>query len=202
MKKDLINTLDDFIQNVDAANSICLLIGKRKVDEQHADSLVRLGALLASSTKLLQFRSGNAGGADELFTKGVIAVAPERMHLILSYTVHRKSARGQLKATALDEINLVEEPELVYKTKQVNTKNNSLIEKYTNGSRDRFAIKAAYLLRDSLMLLGSKKMPKATIVIYYDDLSNPLAGGTGHTVRLAINNGIVCLNQTRWMNWL
>ena len=41
----------------------------------------------------LSFRSGNASGADEAFTAGVIKVAPERIQIIAPYAGHRKKQR-------------------------------------------------------------------------------------------------------------
>lgn len=195
-------TLNEFIEKFDNEESICLLIGKRAVGDDYKNRLVALGKLLASATRYTRFRSGNAGGADELFISGVASVAPERVHLFLPYRGHRKRTVGKLEASSLDEIDLLKEPELIYNTKRVNAKNSSLIDKYTSGDRDRFAIKAAYLLRDSLMVLGNKNLPKASVVVYFDDLSTPLSGGTGHTVILAKNNGIPCIDQTNWLNWL
>lgn len=57
-------TFDDFIKQFDIEHSIVLLEGKRDVADQDREKLSALGKLLATHTKHILFRSGNAGGAD------------------------------------------------------------------------------------------------------------------------------------------
>ena len=58
-------------------------------------------------------------------------------------------------------------------------------------SGDRFAIKAAYILRDTIKAIGSNEIAAATVGIFYDDLSNPRCGGTGHTMKICEQNAIL-----------
>ncbi|MBW1660271.1 MAG: hypothetical protein JRJ48_07220, partial [Deltaproteobacteria bacterium] len=57
-------TLDQFIDRYDKEGAVVLLEGKRKVPEDDKEKLIALGRLLASRTKKMIFRSGNAQGAD------------------------------------------------------------------------------------------------------------------------------------------
>ena len=59
-------TLSEFISRFDYANSVVLLEGKRNVLPADAEKLTALGRLLATNTRLMTFRSGNAAGADQL----------------------------------------------------------------------------------------------------------------------------------------
>ena len=71
-------TLKEFIERFDIDNSIVLLEGKRNVLEADKEKLTALGKLLAAKTEKMMFRSGNADGADQLFSDGVTAVNPKK----------------------------------------------------------------------------------------------------------------------------
>ena len=59
-------TLIEFLKEFDKDNSIILLEGKRNVIDEDKEKLKALGRLLASRTKRLLFRSGNAEGSEDL----------------------------------------------------------------------------------------------------------------------------------------
>lgn len=89
--------------------------------------------------------------------------------------------------------------------KKKNNKDNfNLIDRYEKGYRDRLAIKGAYLLRDTLMVVGTKDLdvPKATFAIFYDDFKKPKTGGTGHTMKMCNTLGIPLIDQSIWFDWL
>ena len=109
--------LSDFINAYDFIGSIVLLEGKRKVNPSDKNSLILLGELLATRTKYIKFRSGNAPGADELFCKGVSLVDNKRIELIIPDNKHRRKNRNGIEAVSLDEINLLQEPEIVFQSK-------------------------------------------------------------------------------------
>jgi hypothetical protein len=69
----------EFITRFDNEHSFVLLEGKRTVLDADKAMLTTLGTLLASKTERMTFRSGNADGADQLFSDGVISVNPKRL---------------------------------------------------------------------------------------------------------------------------
>jgi len=194
-------TLQNFIEKYDTDNAIVLLEGKRNVLKEDEQKLIDLGKLLASLTSKMTFRSGNADGADQFFSQGVALINPQRLQVITPYSSHRKKTNLAYDSISLDEINLTEEPEIVYHSKR-HKKTQNLVEKYVAGNRDQFAKKAAYIIRDTVKVLGTQQIKPASFGIFYDDLSKPMDGGTGHTMRVCIENNIPQINQTTWFNWL
>lgn len=193
--------LKDFIKEFDRDNSIVLLEGKRKVREEDKEKLVTLGRMLALKTEKITFRSGNAGGADQYFSEGVSSVDPIRLQVITPYSGHREKSNKAYETFSLDDIDLAREPELVYQSKN-NKKTEKLIDKYVAGDRNKFAIKAAYIIRDTVKVLGADGILPASFGLFYDDLEDPLAGGTGHTMQVCVHNKIPLLDQQTWFNWL
>ena len=100
-------TLNEFIDLYDKEGSIVLLEGKRVVLESDKPKLIALGKLLSIKTSRLLFRSGNASGADQYFSEGVVAVNNQRLQVITPYSGHRKKTNLAYKTFSLDDINLV-----------------------------------------------------------------------------------------------
>jgi hypothetical protein len=194
-------TFLDFINEYDKPGYIVLLEGKREVAASDQKILTELGIMLASFTKFMLFRSGNAAGADHYFSEGVFHVAPDRLQVITPYISHRNKTNPEYASIPLDNVDLMAEPEVVYQSKQ-NKKTANLIDKYVAGARDRFSIKAAYIIRDTVKAIGTTDIPPAKFGIFYDDLSNPMQGGTGHTMDVCKKNDIPVINQTVWLHWL
>ncbi len=194
-------TLQEFIRMYDQKDAIVLLEGKRTVKEEDAPKLVELGKLLASSTAHIIFRSGNAEGADQLFSNGVAPVDPRRLQLITPYTKHRQKSNQAHETIALDQIDIAAEPEVVYQSKW-NKNTAKFIDPFVSGEKNRFTIKAAYIIRDTIKAIGTKEIKPATFGIFYDDLENPMTGGTGHTMQVCARNGIPIINQSVWFGWL
>jgi hypothetical protein len=66
----------------------------------------------------------------------------------------------------------------------------------------RLAAKAAYLIRDTMKVMGySEEFGSPICGLFYVDLSDPEAGGTGHTNRVCRQHGIPVAFQDSWMNW-
>ena len=193
-------SLSEFIEKYDKEGSIVLLEGKRNVLESDQALLVKLGKVIKEKTSHLQFRSGNADGSDLFFSQGVASVDNSRLQVITPYSGHRQKYNQAYETIALDELQLAAEDKVIYQTKT--TKTGKLIDSYVNGNRDRFSIKAAYLIRDTVKAIGTKDIPTATFGIFYDDLENPLSGGTGHTMKVCQQNDIPIIDQQTWMNWL
>lgn len=194
-------TLKDFIKQYDKDNSIILLEGKRNVLEKDKEKLVSLGKLLTSATSKMIFRSGNADGADYYFSIGVSAVDKSRLQVITPYTGHRQKSNQAYDTISLDEINIAAEPEVVYQSKS-NKKTEKLIDQYVSGERDRYSIKAAYIIRDTIKAIGTEEIKPATFGIFYDDLDKPKEGGTGHTMKVCEQNNIPIIDQKIWFKWL
>ena len=194
-------TLQDFISNFDKENTIILLEGKREVPDTDKEKLISLGKLLAQNTKFMKFRSGNADGSDYLFSSGVSSVDPGRLQVITPYKDHRKKYNQATETISLDQIDLALEPEVAYLSKK-NNKTKHLIDPYLAGEKNQYIMKAAYIIRDTIKVTGTKKIPPAAFGIFYDDLKNPRSGGTGHTMNICKINKIPHVDQTVWFEWL
>lgn len=194
-------TLKDFINQFDKTNSIVLLEGKRNVLETDKEKLVSLGKLLASETSHIKFRSGNADGADYFFSVGVASVDSARLEVITPYKGHRQKTNLAYDTISLDEINIAAEPDVINYSKN-NKKTDKLVEKYVAGARDKYSIKAAYIIRDTIKAIGTDNIKPASFGIFYDDLDHPKEGGTGHTMNVCEENNIPIIDQRTWFNWL
>ncbi|MEJ7626161.1 MAG: hypothetical protein WKF35_04820 [Ferruginibacter sp.] len=194
-------TLKDFIRKFDKENAIVLLEGKRVVLDSDTDQLIQLGKTLATKTKKMKFRSGNADGADYYFSLGVNSIDKSRLQVITPYSGHRQKTNQAYDTISLDEINVAAEPEVVYHSKS-NKKTEKLVDQYISGARDRYSIKAAYIIRDTIKAIGTDKIKPAIFGIFYDTLDNPKAGGTGHTMKVCEQNNIPIIDQSIWFKWL
>ncbi len=194
-------TLKEFIKQFDKPNSIVLLEGKRDVIDADKEKLTALGRLLASTTKNIIFRSGNAEGSDQLFSDGVTSVNNKRLQVITPYSGHRDKTNQAYETISLDEIDIAAEPEVVYQSKS-NKKTEKLIDKFVSGDKNRYTIKAAYIIRDTIKAIGTEEIKPATFGIFYDDLEDPMAGGTGHTMNVCKQNNISIIDQKIWFKWL
>ena len=195
-------TSSDFFAKFNQENIIILLEGKRNILEIDKDKLVQLGKFLASNLPYAKFRSGNADGADFYFSQGVLQVTKDRLQVITPYDNHRQKSNNAYETISLDQIDLANEPEVVYQSKS-NKKTKSLIDKYVGGAKDRFAIKAAYIIRDTVKVTGTNSgIPPVNFAFFYDDEQNPRTGGTGHTMEVCDINKVPYLTQCTWENWI
>lgn len=198
---DTTMTSKEFIKQFDKDNSIILLEGKRIVLEADKEKLTALGKLLASKTSRITFRSGNAEGSDQLFSDGVTSVDNKKLQVITPYSGHRQKTNQAYDTISLDNINIAAEPSVVYQSKN-NKKTEKLIDQFVSGDKNRFTIKAAYIIRDTIKAIGTKEIKPATFGIFYDDLDNPMTGGTGHTMNVCEENDIPIIDQKVWFKWL
>ena len=194
-------TFDEFIKQYDFENSIVLLEGKRNVPDEDKGKLIELANLLVAKTSKMIFRSGNAEGSDQLFSDPISLVDNKRLQVITPYSGHRQKSNQAYKTYSLDNINLAAEPEVIYHSKS-NKKTEKLIDQYVSGNNNRYTIKAAYIIRDTIKAIGTDEIKPATFGIFYDDLTNPKTGGTGHTMNVCLENNIPIVDQTTWFNWL
>jgi len=201
ISNDTTMTLKEFIKQFDKTNSVVLLEGKRNVREADKEKLTALGRLLASKTKRMIFRSGNAEGSDQLFSDGVTAVDNKRLQVITPFSGHRQKTNQAYYTISLDDINIAAEPEVVYQSKR-NKKTEKLIDPFVSGNKNRYTIKAAYIIRDTIKVIGTDEIKPAIFGIFYDDLDNPMSGGTGHTMNICKQNNIPFIDQKIWFKWL
>jgi hypothetical protein len=191
----------EYVNQYDYNGNIVLLEGKSAVLPNDIDKLIALGKLLALSTQHIHFRSGNAEGSDFYFSQGVASIDKNRLQVITPYSGHRKSANYAAQTIPLDKINLVNESKVVYYSKK-NKKTEKLIDQYVTGNVNSYTVKAAYIIRDTIKVLGASGIKPASFAIFYDDLANPFSGGTGHTMNVCKLNNIPQINQNVWFNWL
>lgn len=80
------------------------------------------------------FRSGNADGADQLFSDGVASVDSKRLQLITLYSGHRHKTNHAFETFSFDEIDISAESEVVYHSKG-NKKTEMLIDRFVTGEK-------------------------------------------------------------------
>lgn len=192
--------LSEFIEEYDKEGAIVLLEGKRNFPVSDQSKLTAFGELLCTVSKHIVFRSGNADGADYYFSLGVSAVDKNRLQVIAPYANHRAKSNLAGYTLNIDEINLLEEPNLVQQS-FVDNKNQKIIKNYASGLRQGFNRNAAYLIRDTAKVIGAGPFKAADFAFFYDDLEKPMSGGTGHTMKVCIANNVPLLTQEVWIHW-
>lgn len=196
-------TYSDFKKLVDSnPEGVVLMEGCRAIPADDADLAQELAATLAQSFPDLRFRSGNAEGTDAAFSKGVAAVDASRLQVVAPYASHRRKSRyTDARYDSPDSLSTVKENEIAYKTSAASPKNKGLISK--RSGEGRLAAKAAYLIRDTMKVTGhSEDFPRPFCALFYVNLEDPSAGGTGHTIRVCQQEDVPCAFQDSWVAWL
>ena len=183
-------------------NGIVLLEGRRNIPNEFAAKAESLARSLALKYPNLRFRSGNANGTDEAFSKGVASVDPSRLHVVAPYASHRKKFRyAGAVYDSPETLTQVEEDTVAYKTSAASPKAKGLVSSL--GKKGAAGAKAAYLIRDTMKVTGySADFQKPICALFYVDPSDPLAGGTGHTIRVCQQEGVPFAFQESWAEWL
>jgi hypothetical protein len=199
-------TLDEFIPLLRRkSRPVILLEGIRKVPEADMEYLSHFGEQLASLLPNVHFRSGNAPGADQAFAAGVCRVRPPHLQYVAPYSSHHVRARHKEAGVfSLDQLPESEIATLMGKTLEATPDYAGLVKRYrSQGKWERQTIKLAYLLRDTLKVVGSPalKLKPASLGIFYVDNSNPNSGGTAHTIRVCRLCGVPVLDQNTWLQW-
>jgi len=184
---------------------VVLLEGRRALPAEHRHRLVALASRLARQFPKVVFRTGNAEGADEAFAEGVCAVDPARLELLLPRSnMGRQRVNPSAKVASLEQCSVVREEQAIYQSKTASPQNTRLFEEgYRQGKNRRLAAKATYLLRDALKVIGdpSLGMAPASAAIFYVAPDDPMAGGTGHTIRVCRQNRVPVITQGDWWAW-
>ena len=182
---------------------VILLEGRRSMPEDVQKSATELGKWLAERFPHARFRSGNATGSDEAFSDGVISHSPSRLEVFAPTQSHRaKKRHSEVTYLSPKDLSDDEEQHLAELTNQATPKNERLIN--MRDKNPRLKSKANYLIRDTLKVVGSEQLgyKKPALALFFVDLEDEMAGGTGHTIRVCQNNKIPYLTQQDWLNWL
>lgn len=185
---------------------VVLVEGTRDLPEADRRRVVALGQMLALDLPRAIFRTGNATGSDTAFAEGVAAVDANRLQYVLPHAgMGRQRRRAESLAVALDAVPPAAEQVLANATASASPRSQRLVELYVRekgGSAP--AAKGAYLMRDTLKVLGCAELhlAPATVGIFYVNEADPMAGGTGHTLRVCIEHGVPVVPQKIWRNWL
>ncbi|MEX1119474.1 MAG: hypothetical protein WEB60_11855 [Terrimicrobiaceae bacterium] len=181
------------------AKPIVLLEGRREIPEEMSGSARRLGHLLAMCFPNMHFRSGNASGSDEAFAQGVGQHDPTRLELFIPYGGHRQAATAGALCVAADSLTDADRSIVAEATVAASPRNRGLV----NSRSPRLQAKANYLLRDTLKVTGYGSGFAAPVAgIFYADPSDPMAGGTGHTIRVCQNHSVPVILQHDWLQWI
>lgn len=181
------------------ANPVVLLEGRREIPDAMRTAARRLAGLLAERFPAMRFRSGNASGSDDAFRQGVAGFDPSRMELFIPYKGHRKASAVGVQYLTADFLTPGERSLIAEATVSASPRTKGLV----NSPVPRLQAKAKYLLRDTLKVLGhGPSFPVPVASIFYADPSDPMAGGTGHTIRVCKNNGVPVILQTDWLAWI
>jgi len=198
-------TFDEFTSIVEASpDGVVLLEGRRAIPERDARLARKLAVQLARRFPALRFRSGNAEGADQAFSEGVARVDAGRLQVVAPYASHRIRFRF-VNATYDSPESLPEARtcELAEKAALASPKNRWLVTAGRKTDKGPFAAKAAYLIRDTMKVTGhSREFPKPVCALFYTDPDDPMTGGTGHTIRVCRMEGVPCVFQDEWQEWI
>ncbi len=206
-KTSKIQTLADFSDALRGIESpVILLEGRRKVADRDKPLLGDLARLLVQKIPNAIFRSGNAEGSDTLFAEAVTADYPERFEYVVPKdSMGRKRRHPKAYCIAANQLKAAAEDRLVFNTNEASPGTERLIKAYTGEvSNSRLAAMGAYLVRDTLKVTGAPELNlrPATVAIFYADPGDPLSGGTGHTIRVCIQQNVPFVIQDVWMQWL
>jgi hypothetical protein len=184
------------------ARLVILLEGTRNLLIADAPLLTAFAKKLASTFPHAIFRSGNAAGADDAFAAGIIAVDPTRLQYILPTSGSRKKFRSQsASALSLEELSIETLEQLAEETCAASPDYASMMKGRHKSSR--LANMAAYLLRDTLKIVGHGEIfSPATFGIFYVNSDDPTGGGTGHTIRVCKRHKVPVVTQADWMGFI
>jgi len=185
---------------------VILLEGRRKVTESDKPLLGDLARLLVEQLPNATFRSGNADGSDTLFAEAVTAISPERFEYVVPKdSMGRKRRHGGAYCIAATELKAAAEKRTVLYTNEASPDTERLVKAYTGEvTNSRLAAMGAYLIRDTLKVTGAPdlNLRPASAAIFYADPDDPLAGGTGHTIRVCMRQNVPYVLQSVWKQWL
>ncbi|MBW2349468.1 MAG: hypothetical protein JRF59_16825 [Deltaproteobacteria bacterium] len=180
------------------ADPVILLEGTRNLSNEDRLEVVWFTERLARMLPRAKFRTGNATGTVEAFAQGVKNVDPWRLEFVVPCGTLRKSKVPPESAVfSLEDIYGNVRAEICRQTKEASPRIAPPIDLFRKvGRKNRHTVKALYLLRDTLKVIGSKSqsLALATAGIFYVDMENPFTSGTGHTISLCSQNNVPVLD--------
>jgi hypothetical protein len=199
------NGLQSFLQEARKCDRpVILLEGTRKVPDKDVGRLSALASILSSSLPNAIFRSGNAQGSDSYFFQTLAVESPDLLEYILPYPGSGKKRIPPLAHVFSPEDLQEEENATVIKyTLAVSPDLEGLIQMFLERGRNRVTVKAMYLLRDTMKVMGapSLHLPPADFGFFFVNPDNPLSGGTGHTMRVCKEMKVPIFTQDDWGKW-
>ena len=112
-------------------DGIVLLEGRRSIAPADFIRAEKLAFRLAQRFPILRFRSGNAEGADEAFSRGVDAVDAKRLQVVAPYASHRKRVRyTEALYDSPDSLSSEQEETMSEKTSTASPKNKGLANRW------------------------------------------------------------------------
>jgi hypothetical protein len=123
------------------------------------------------------------------------------LQVIAPYASHRQKVRyADALYSSPESLSKVQEAAITEATVAATPRNANVVYKRTGSPK--LAAKAAYLIRDTMKVVGhSEEFGPPVCGLFYVDLSDPEAGGTGHTIRVCRQHGIPVAFQDSWMHW-
>jgi hypothetical protein len=182
---------------------VVLLEGSRDVPLEVQGRMEALAANLMRTFPELIGRSGNAEGSDQAWARGVNAVDPKRLQLVLPVPNYKSAAIE----TGNEVMALQEAPPQDYQTARRLTREHYAYGNHHGGHvYDRLpTFKQTYLDRDALKVLGasdySGRRMKATVALFYINPARKNGGGTGHTLRLCEAEKVPYFLAEDWLTW-
>lgn len=195
-------TYSDFLSLVENnPDGVVLLEGRRTIPPADAALAAKFAGGLARRFPRLRFRSGNAEGSDKAFSDPIAAFDASRLQIIAPYASQKKSTRyDDACYDSPETLSTLQEEEAVYKTIEATPKNKNLISRFGKGGR--LGAQAACLIRDTMKVMGySETFGKPICAFFYVDFSDPMAGGTGHTIRVCKQEKVPFAFQDSWGIW-
>ena len=190
---------------LEAPCPVVLVEGRRALPEGAAGQLRDTGIWLACRFPNAIFRSGNAEGSDTAFAEGVTSADPARMQYVLpSPNMGKKRRHPDSPCYTLTDLPTGELERLcdlsIAASPKIKPLANAACGRIRSGP---LAGKGRYLLRDTLKVTGSPtlELAPASLGLFYVDLDNPEAGGTGHTIRVCRGHGIEVVFQDVCLHW-
>ena len=186
-------------------NPVLLLEGRRKVADGDEQMMGDIARQLVDALPGVTFRSGNAEGTDTIFAKAVTAICPERFEYVVpKESMGKKRRHDKAYCIPANELKTAAEEHVVLYTNEASPGNERLVQAYTGEIQNAcLAAKGAYLVRDTLKVTGAQDLGlrPATAAIFYADPDDPFSGGTGHTIRVCLRQGVPFVLQDVWGKW-
>jgi hypothetical protein len=120
-------------------------------------------------------------------------------------TLRRERINRVSYVVSMEDVSFAAESILAQSTVSASPYIRDTVDRYrknkANPGRD---ISAAYLMRDTLKVTGcpDRDLASADLGIFYVNVDDPLSGGTGHTIRVCLQESVPVITQRHWKSWL